>query len=196
MEKILKSLLAILLFAQTNNLAAMNQEKSLEEKFSKIEINMNKSKAYIMGLEFLEANELEIAFQYFEYAANKNHFNSQIQLTYMLMDGAGCEKDLAAALELCNIVKKISFNRAEKARATENIRKEIFYRKIYNEFKLLWEDLVTEILTNGTEISKLALLPLIEQGAMQIQGEDNKDPEDQEEDDDKISDEFRDKIYC
>lgn len=200
MEKIIKSLLAILLFSQMNNLFAMDtkatkkteQDLNLEEQFPKIEINMKAKDAYYMGLDFWELNELEIAFDYFEYAANKNHFYSQIQLTYMLMDGAGCEKNLVAALELCNLVRKISYEKSERAHKLKDDITEISYRKIYNEFESLWKDLVTQILTSETEISKLALLPLIEQGAMQVMGEG----QDGENEDDKISDEFRDKIYC
>lgn len=155
----------------------VTEDKEIDE--IKIPEGLNIEKAYEQSLEFSNINELKKAFKYMEYSADRDYFYAQVNLTYMLMNGDGCEQDLESALELCNLVIKRSNKKSNKAYENYNDNKEKHYHEIYREFKALWRDILTKMFIDEPE-TKLDLLSLLSSGQLQLENDDKAKKEDKE----------------
>jgi hypothetical protein len=157
MKKFLSIILTTILGIQSG-LIAMDQDNQAEinnTQEQKKETEIDPEVAYQIGMEYLDNDELEEAFKNIDYAARKNHFEAQIELTHMLYEGIGCKINLVGALNICQLVKESSDKLADEAYQVYDDEKENYYNDVYWEFVKLWGKIATKVLTQDMKMANL-----------------------------------------
>jgi len=156
MKKFLLIILTGLLITQATYIFAMDKDKQDEtNQEQKKDIEMDPEELYQLGLAALDNNEFEKAFEYMDKAARQNHLEAQVELTYMLFEGKGCKTNLVGALNICQLVREISYTLANESYQAYDDENEKYYNNIYIEFDNLWKKIMTKLVTEDVKITKL-----------------------------------------
>lgn len=140
-KMLLTILLSIIYHSTSYNMQIVNPEEiKIPKTEIKLKIKNNPEDAYKKGKEYYRNKNYEFSFQYFKYAAKRDHLESQLEFATMLYEGLGCEKDLTKAIEWTNIVMKKTNNK-------DNTDIKMLNRVA----KTLWQDIVTKIISELQE---------------------------------------------
>ncbi|MFH1461343.1 MAG: hypothetical protein ABIF12_00125 [bacterium] len=138
---LLTILLSILYHSASYSMQIVNSEETKAPKTKiKLKIKINPEDAHTKGKEYYRDKNYEFSFQYFKYAAKRDHLESQLEFATMLSEGLGCEKDLTKAIKWTNIVMKKTNNKDDTD-----------LKMLNRVAKTVWQDIVTKMLSELQE---------------------------------------------